>query len=182
MMKKIAVLAIAMFLLGCAADPEPQQEVVTNTKDQSKKVSETVASHTIERTPKPENVGVNSNTNKTVEMPKRSETRRKFSRSGDPIDTKKFDSAIADAKKASDAKPDDAELKKTLGSKYFERGVALTAARQYASAIGDFRKAIKLDPSNKDAESNIKMIESIYKSMNIEGPKPGEEPEPIRKQ
>ena len=176
MIKYIVLLVVAFFVVACnSSAPTAESEPVTNTSSQTDKVRETVASHDAPRTPKPE-----ANTAPPL-APKPSKEKRKFSRSGEPIDTKAFDEGIATAQKALDAKPTDEALKKTLGTKYFERGVALTAARQYASAIGDFRKTLKYDPSNKDAQQQIQVISSIYKSMNIEGPKPGEEPEPIRK-
>lgn len=178
MIRNTFVVAMAFLLVACnSSAPVAESEPVTNTASQSDKVRETVASHDAPRTPTPT---PEANTAPAL-APKASKERRKFSRSGEAIDTKKFDDAIAAAKKAYEAKTSDEALKKELGSKYFERGVALTAARQYASAIGDFRKTLKYDPSNSDAQQQIKVISSIYDSMNIEGPKPGEEPEPIRK-
>jgi len=57
--------------------------------------------------------------------------------------------------------------------------VALTDARQYASALGDYRRTLKYDPSNAEAKDWIERIVSIYDSINRESPKEGEEPPPL---
>jgi hypothetical protein len=44
---------------------------------------------------------------------------------------------------------------------------------KYRAALDDYRKALALDPENKEAKSSKEMIESIYKSMGR--PVPGEE-------
>lgn len=102
-----------------------------------------------------------------------------WSRGGDPIDTSKYDAEIASAKKALDAKPNSEPAKKELSAAYTARGVALTEARQYASALGDYRKALKLDPSNETARNWVDQIIIIYDGLNKEYPKEGEEPEPL---
>ena len=103
----------------------------------------------------------------------------KWTQSGDPIDTKEFDSAIASAEVALGKKPSDTEAKKALASAYFKRAEALTGARQYASALGDYRRAVKHDPSNAEAKDWIDKIIMIYESINREYPKDGEEPPPL---
>ena len=103
----------------------------------------------------------------------------KWTQSGDPIDTKEFDSAIASAEVALGKKPSDTEAKKVLGSAYFKRADALTGARQYASALGDYRRALKYDPLNTEAKDWIDKIIMIYGSINREYPKEGEEPPPL---
>ena len=103
----------------------------------------------------------------------------KWTQSGDPIDTKELDAAVAAAEKASSAKPSDAAAKKSLADAYFKRAVALTDARQYASALGDYRRTIKLDPTNAEASEWIERIVSIYASINRASPKEGEEPPPL---
>ncbi|NNE67743.1 MAG: hypothetical protein HKN33_14370 [Pyrinomonadaceae bacterium] len=168
-MKNLIYLFAVALLSACAGSaPEVAEKPVTNTKDQSKRVSETVASHTLERKKDAKPVD-NTNSGPAETVPKPSKTKRKWSRSGDPIDTTKLDAAVKSA----------GADKKALGKAYFERGVALTSARQYAAAIGDFRKAIKNDPSLVDAKKQIAVITSIYNSMNIEVPGEGEEPAPL---
>jgi len=121
--------------------------------------------HTTENLPQN---STNSNSN--------SNTGGKWSQSGDPIDTAKFDKAIADADKALKAKPTDEALKTAAAQAYFERGFALTEARQYASAIGDYRRALKIDPIHEESQKWVEQIIGIYKMLKKEAPKPGEEP------
>lgn len=103
----------------------------------------------------------------------------KWTQSGEPIDTKEMDAAIASAEKASSAKPSDVKLKKALAEAYYKRGVALTDARQYASALGDYRKAFKNDASKTEAKDWIDKIIMIYDGLGKSYPKEGEEPPPL---
>ncbi len=98
---------------------------------------------------------------------------------GDPIDTAKFDGTIAEAEKALKGKPNDDAAKKTLAQAYYDRGFALTEARQYASALGDYRRALNLDPSHEDSKTWHDQIVSIYKMLKKDPPKEGEEPAPL---
>lgn len=103
----------------------------------------------------------------------------KWSQSGDPIDTSKFDKAIVDAEANQKAKPADASTKSALADAYFERGFALTEARQYASALGDYRRALKLDANHAESKKWLGQIMSIYSMLKKEAPKEGEEPPPL---
>lgn len=103
----------------------------------------------------------------------------KWTASGDPIDTARFDGVIAEAEKAVKAKPNDDAAKKTLAQAYFDRGTALTQARQYASALGDYRRALKYDPNHEEAKTWIDQIINIYAMLNKDYPKEGEEPPPL---
>ena len=58
--------------------------------------------------------------------------------------------------------------------------MALTEARQYASALGDYRKAVKYNPENAQAQEWIKQIINIYDDMGRESPPEGQEPPPLR--
>lgn len=104
-----------------------------------------------------------------------------WKQSGEPIDTKEFDTAIAAAEVGLKKNPSDGALKKKLGEAYHKRASALTEARQYASALGDYRRALKNDPSDSDAKEWIDKIIAIYDSMGREYPKEGEEPPPLDK-
>lgn len=103
----------------------------------------------------------------------------KWSQAGDPVDTSKEDAAIISAEKALRDKPADPEAKRALAAAFFKRASVLTEARQYASALGDYRRTIKHDPSNAEAKEWIERIVSIYASINKESPKEGEEPPPL---
>lgn len=98
---------------------------------------------------------------------------------GEPIDTAKFDGTIAAAEKVVKSKPADPQAKKDLAQAYYDRGFALTEARQYASALGDYRRALKLDPSHEDSKNWIKQIVDIYAMLKKDAPKEGEEPPPL---
>jgi tetratricopeptide (TPR) repeat protein len=103
----------------------------------------------------------------------------KWSASGDPVDTARFDGTIAAAEQILNSKPDDETAKKNLAQAYHDRGKALTDARQYAAALGDYRRALKYDPNHESSKNWISQIEAIYKMLNKSAPKEGEEPGPL---
>ncbi len=103
----------------------------------------------------------------------------KWTQSGNPIDTTSFDSEIKQVEAKIKSNPKDETLKKSLADAYVARGMALTDARQYASALGDYRKALKLDPANETAKQWIGQIIGIYESINRAYPPEGEEPPPL---
>ena len=102
-----------------------------------------------------------------------------WSQSGEAFDTSSLDKAVADAEKALNAKPSDESARKTLAKAYFERAVALTDKRQYASALGDYRRTIKNDPANSEAKDWIDKIVMIYDSLGRSAPAEGQEPPPL---
>ncbi len=167
-MKKIVVLGLSTLIFaGC--NSAAQQTVSTNSPTTSNTNNTlTVSSHQSQNAPVPN----------TAAVPK-SDTKSKWAQGGSPIDTTKFDADIVKAEKDLKAKPKDDAAKKALAVAYVNRGLALTDARQYASALGDYRKAQKLDPSNADANKWVEQIVGIYESMNKEYPKEGEEPPPL---
>jgi tetratricopeptide (TPR) repeat protein len=102
-----------------------------------------------------------------------------WTQSGDAIDTKKYDAVIDAAEKTVAKSPSDPKAKKLAAEAYLDRANALTKARQYASALGDYRRVVKYDPSNDEAKNWIEQITGIYESMNRQAPKEGEEPPPL---
>ncbi|MEO6391680.1 MAG: tetratricopeptide repeat protein [Pyrinomonadaceae bacterium] len=100
---------------------------------------------------------------------------------GDPIDTAKLDADIDKTEKAHQSKPADAGATKALADAYFARADALTEARQYRSALGDYRKGLKLDPSNESARKMHDQIIDIFNQMGREVPAEGTEPPAMRK-
>lgn len=160
----ITILLLASFGCDSAGKPMPQ-----NTN------SAPVAS----KNEKPQTAIAHSLENQTPTNAPESGTKSKWTQSGDPIDTKEFDAAIASAEVALNKKPSDDEAKKTLSAAYFNRAEALTKARQYAAALGDYRKALKYDPSNETAKEWIDQIITIYGSINRSYPSEGEEPPPL---
>jgi tetratricopeptide (TPR) repeat protein len=137
--------------------------------------------------PQPINAAQQTNEAKTVlahttenALPKSVESSGgKWSASGDAIDTTAADGKIASAEKALKGKPSDVEAKKALAEAYFERGFALTEARQYAAALGDYRRALKYDPDHEESKKWIDQIIGIYQMLKKEPPKEGEEPKPL---
>jgi tetratricopeptide (TPR) repeat protein len=163
-MKKILVLLVsAIFFVGCNNAAKPVAQDTNAAKPGNTERSQTAISHTTENQTPPANTGAPS----------------KWKQSGDPIDTKVYDTAIATAEVAFKKKQDDAAAKKALAEAYYKRADALTAARQYASALGDYRRTLKYDPENKDAKDWIEKITMIYGSMNKEAPPEGQEPPPL---
>lgn len=103
----------------------------------------------------------------------------KWTQSGDAFDTSEYDAAVTSAEKAANAKPSDEKLKLALAVAYLKRATALTEKRQYASALGDYRRTLKYDPSNAEAKQWIDQIISIYNSIGRSYPAEGEEPPPL---
>jgi len=167
-MKKLLVLLLSAFILGCSKAPVAvQQNPNAVPQPEKSEKMQTVTAHTTENQPAP--MANNSSGPATS----------KWTQGGSPIDTSKFDSAIAAADQSVKSKPNDESAKKALSQAYFERAVALTDARQYASALGDYRRAVKYDPNNEEAKNWIDQIVTIYDSMKKQYPQEGEEPPPL---
>lgn len=149
-------------MIGCGSAPAPVQSNSDSVAGRNER-SENMIAHSTENQPPPSGNTSNSG------------AKSKWSQGGNPIDTTDLDAAVATAEKASKEKSSDAS-KKALADAYFKRGFALTEARQYASALGDYRKALKFDPANAEAKQWADQILQIYDSMNKEAPKEGEEP------
>lgn len=165
-MKRIIALSIVSIgLVGCT-DSARQPVVNSNSAvvTQTPANTLTVAAHSGEpkpgQTPPPATTGAKS----------------KWTQSGEAIDTAAFDAEIAKAEKAVKANANDEAAKKALAEAYYKRGFALTEVRQYAAALGDYRRVLKYDPANQDAEKWIKQIVGIYQSLNKQYPPEGEEP------
>ncbi|HMS09629.1 MAG TPA: tetratricopeptide repeat protein, partial [Pyrinomonadaceae bacterium] len=141
-MKKIslAIIAASLFAAGCNSGSADRAAAdnTANTPIRAEKMEPTTQ-HTFENMPEKPAGPVKP-------------TGGKWSAAGDPIDTSDFDKAIADAEKNLKAKPSDAAAKTAAVEAYFKRGFALTEARQYASALGDYRRALKLDPNHEESK------------------------------
>jgi hypothetical protein len=98
---------------------------------------------------------------------------------GDPIDTTKHDAEITRAEKELKKKPNDAAARMSLAKAYHARASALTAARQYRPALGDYRRTLRYDPDNADAREMSTTIIGILRTMKREVPAEGEEPPPL---
>ena len=85
----------------------------------------------------------------------------------------------ADIEKAEEEYKKNPKTKNELARAYFVRATVLTGAAQYRAALGDYRKGLKLDPTDESAKKMQDEILRIYKSMNREPPKEGEESVPM---
>lgn len=173
-MKKIAILNFLLLVsIGCNNAPTRVQENASSTPLPSNNIA---ANDTV-------SVSSHSQDKKSEQMPNASDAKSgektKWTQSGNPIDTASFDTEIKQVQDKMKASPKDENLKTTLAEAYVRRGMALTDARQYASALGDYRKAQKLDPTNDTAKEWIAQIVKIYDGMNKDYPKEGEEPPPL---
>lgn len=166
-MKILAIVGLGVLIFtGCSSSaPRAVENSNSNQSSPRNEKMQSVVSHSTE--------------NQTPPAGNATGEKTKWTQSGNPIDTKEFDSEIAAAVKAQKAKPKDVAANAALAEAYFKRGFALTEARQYASALGDYRRTLKYDASNEEAQKWIDMITSIYNSKNQEFPKEGEEPPPL---
>lgn len=99
---------------------------------------------------------------------------------GDYIDTSQYDAKIGRLEEQSKKKPEDQGLRKQLAQSYLERGNALTGARQYQAALGDYRRTLRYDPANEEARYWSGTIIGILKQMNRPVPEEGSEPAPLK--
>ena len=99
---------------------------------------------------------------------------------GDYIDTSEYDARINKLEEQSKKKPDDKGVRKKLAEAYLERGNALTQARQYQAALGDYRRTLRLDPANEEARRWSDIIIGILNQMNRPVPAEGTEPTPLK--
>ncbi len=98
---------------------------------------------------------------------------------GEPIDTSKHDAEIVKLEKQAQKSPGDETTRTALAQAYLARANALKDARQYRVALGDYRRALRYDPDNVEAQQMAAVIVSIMKEMNREVPVEGEEPVPL---
>ncbi len=173
----VVVLSVAIGVFSSCSSSPDVGSVPTNSEEANsnpeKNKPESMTVHSSER-----NRAVDNSNSAGSLVVKPSSEKTEWTRSGNPIDTTSFDTAIESAKKTEKAKRDEAS-KKALAQAYFKRGEALTEAKQYASAIGDYRRALKYDPNQAESKQWIKIIEGIYASMNRTIPSEGEEPAPL---
>lgn len=165
-MKSFLIVALSALLLGCSTSAPMSVANTASNSDRPMRTGQMQNSiaHTTENQPA---------------QPTNGNSAGKWSASGDPIDTAKFDGVIAEAEKALKAKPSDPAAKTALADAYFDRGFALTEARQYAAALGDYRRALKQVPDHEESQKWIEQIVGIYRMLKKEPPKEGEEPAPL---
>lgn len=175
MLKNFAIFGFSVLVfVGCTAPLQPTATTNANISPQkTADDSPVISAHS-----QPSNLNDGAPQNSAVVVPK-SETKTKWTQSGNPVDVSEFDAEIARAEKNLKVKPKDAQARKSTAEAYLKRAVVLTDARQYASALGDYRRVLKYDAENEDAKNWIKQILEIYERMNKEAPSEGEEPPPL---
>lgn len=171
-MKTLIIFAAAALAVGCANTAKPVSQSNTPVANaQTPDRAETAIAHSSEKKMSPTG-GMDSNVNAAAPT-------SKWAAAGEAVDTTKLDAAIMTAEKTLSSKQNDDTAKKNLAEAFYERAVALTEARQYASALGDYRRAVKYDPSHAEAKEWIDQITMIYKSMGRPVPAEGQEPAPL---
>lgn len=178
-MKKILILSLfALFAAACGNEPQTavnNQQTNVNVAIKTSDNSMTVSSHSQNQT---ENVTVPTNP-QPENAPAGTSKPQNASPMARSVDVSKMTEEIEKAKTAYEKSSKSDEAKKTLAKAYFERAFALTDAAQYRAALGDFRKGLKLDPSDEQAKKMQEEIIRIFESIGREPPKEGEEPPPM---
>jgi tetratricopeptide (TPR) repeat protein len=98
---------------------------------------------------------------------------------GQAIDTSKYDAEIARLQKQVEKKGAGGEDRLALSHAYLDRANALTKAKQYRAALGDYRRTLKYDPQNDEALQMAGTIISILRQMGRDIPQEGAEPSPL---
>ncbi len=179
MLKIIAVLCFSTWILIGCGKTVSQQTANANVSAHTSDNPAIVSGHSQTRSGNDNLSDVQQSPQSSAAVVPKSEVKTKWTQSGNSIDVSEFDAEIAGAQKALKAKPTNEAAKKSLAEAFVKRGVALTDARQYASALGDYRHALKFDAENEDAKKWIEEILNIYAILNRDYPKEGEEPPPL---
>jgi tetratricopeptide (TPR) repeat protein len=98
---------------------------------------------------------------------------------GEAIDTSKYDAEVERLNKQAEKKGGSDADRAALAHAYLDRANALTKARQYRAALGDYRRTLKYDPSNDEAKEMAGTIVSILQQMGRDVPAEGAEPSPL---
>lgn len=96
-----------------------------------------------------------------------------------PIDTSQETAEIERLQKRAGKGEPDAATKAALAKAYLARGNLLTKAKQYRAALGDYRRTLKYEPGNAEAQQMANLITDILKQMGRDIPPEGQEPTPL---
>ena len=176
-MKKIVILTLSALVFAACGGDAAQTNVSVN-----RQTANTNAPAATTRSADNTLVVSSRSTNKTAPANPAASTDQSSSTTSPmqkPVDVTAMTAKIEKADKDLKAKPDDETRKKNLAAAYFERAFALTEAAQYRAALGDFRKGLKLNPDDKEAQSMHDQIIEIFNSIGREPPREGEEPPPV---
>lgn len=160
----VSLVSISLFA-SCTSNPPTPVQSNTNTNTQNTKPN-VATSH-------------GGQQGDTTTPPATQSKGGPMSGGGTPIDTSKFDSDIKQAEEKYNKAKENNDAKMTLAKAYLARANALTEARQYRSALGDYRRTLKYDPNNEEAKDWVNQIVAIFEQMGRDVPKEGEEPPPL---
>jgi tetratricopeptide (TPR) repeat protein len=125
------------------------------------------------------NVNAQAKVASSPAYPSKNAAQASTAQGGEPIDTSEYDAQIRQAEQQPKKKPNDAAARNTLARAYLLRGNALTQARQYRAALGDYRRALRYDPNNAEAKQWSATITGILQQMGRDVPAEGTEPTPL---
>jgi tetratricopeptide (TPR) repeat protein len=176
-MNKFLTLSLtAIFFIGCSAPQQTQKTTANTNSSTAQKPNDlaVVSSHS-------NDAGKTTTTTAPHSDKTSAPTDNNPSSSGSSPMSKAVDVSqmTADIEKAQKEYEKDPKNKEVLAKAYFTRAFALTDAAQYRSALGDFRKGLKLNPNDQDAKKMHDEILRIFESIGREPPKEGEEPPPM---
>ncbi len=169
-MKKVLILSLASLIsVGCssaaqqASAPINQNAAAVKSND-----SAIVSSHSTD---------AGKTVSPSSDKPASSSTESPMAR---PIDAAEMTADIERAEKQYRQNQKNEKAKAELANAYFVRATALTGAAQYRAALGDYRKGLKLNPTDEAARKMHDMIVNIFRNnLRREPPKEGEEPPPL---
>ncbi|HVG35987.1 MAG TPA: hypothetical protein VM911_23235 [Pyrinomonadaceae bacterium] len=160
--------ALCLVALGlCACGNSTSAPGVTNQNTVS--TNQTTASQTTTQSARPPSSANSSGTSAPT-----------AAGGGEFVDTSKYDAEIKRLEERAKKNPADQTTKVALAKAYTDRGDALTGARQYRSALGDYRRALRLNPNDEQARQMSGTIISILQSMKRDVPPEGQEPPPLK--
>lgn len=169
-MKKIAILSfLTLALIGCGgAARQPANTDVSAQKSDDLALVSSHASDAGKSAPTQQSkIDSSASSNGASPMSK-------------AIDVSQMTADIEKAEKSFEKNQKDQKAKNYLAEAYFVRAFALTDAAQYRSALGDFRKGLRLNANNAEAKAmHDRIIDIFQNSLHREPPKEGEEPPPM---
>jgi tetratricopeptide (TPR) repeat protein len=171
-MKKILTVGfLTLFSIACNQNDQTQINSNANVNASAQKTNDAavVSSHS----------QTDGNAQSAALKPNSGGAGTDFSPMARPIDVAEMTVGIEQAEKEFDANQKNEKAKDNLAKAYFTRAFALTEAAQYRVALGDFRKGLKLNPNDQGAKKMHDEIIRIFRSINREPPKEGEEPQPL---
>lgn len=169
-MKKLLILSLTSLIsIGCGSPAQQQTAAPPNANTPLKSGDSAIVSSHSTDAGKP----VSSSPPLSSNKPASASTESPMARTIDVA------AMTADIERAEAEYKKNPKVKEDLAKAYFVRATALTDAAQYRAALGDYRKGLKLDPTDEAAKKMHDQILSIFKQIGREPPKEGDEPSPL---